>query len=124
MPRACGSALSEPRSEVCRQVPPGADRRDLRHARNLELRVEERMILAADRLIGYSPGGSTFDELAGPVLPGVAAPEIVGPEEPALEQVLAQVRPLRSGRCTPPPSSVIMMNGQLNIAGSLRSITR
>src|SRR2546428_1052556 len=72
---------------------PEADRRDLRKLADLVEHVKNRMIELEipDRILA---GGKRFAELGDPRIPRVLAPEIIGPQETALEQVVAQPRRL------------------------------
>ena len=87
----CTSALSAPRSEV---LPPLPAQKLIDAicgvSLHLELRVEQRVVRRQldDRVL---VGREHAAQLRFPPLPRVVAPEVVGPEEAALQQVVAQL---------------------------------
>ena len=79
---------------------------DLRCLRDNELSLKERVVRRQidDRVIG---GRKDFADLRGPHAPGITAPEVVHPQEPAFEQGLSRRAASRSSKYTEPTSVII-----------------
>ena len=78
-------------------APPELDGGDLRHLLDVHQRPEHRMVegQVADGVLGRRQHAA---DLRLPVLPRGGAPEVVDPEEPALEQVVPELGDLRAAQ--------------------------
>ena len=91
MARACGVALSAPRSgRAAAHRGPTANRRNLRNLVHVKERVKHHVAErhVDDRIL--APLRENLPHFTHPVLPRVRAPRIVHPEKSALEHVVAQ----------------------------------
>jgi hypothetical protein len=89
--RACGVALSAPRSEVRPPGPaPEINRRNLRDALDLHQLVEYLMVERQidDRITG---GRENLSHLTLEKFPSPITPEVVGPEESSLQQISTEI---------------------------------
>ena len=94
-------------------VLPEADRRDLGDALHVVEHVEDRV---AEGNIDHRKlaGGQRFPDLRLPDAPRALAPEIVDPEEPALDEIIAQCAASSESRYSAPTSCITMIGHWYN----------
>jgi hypothetical protein len=93
-PRVRLGAVLIPLRRAAAAAQPESDRCNLRHAADVEDGTEERMVLR-QVLRGVLRRRQRLADLLRPHFPGVLAPEVIGPEKAALQQVIAQRLRLR-----------------------------